>query len=128
MANEDCRPAWTPDGKVRCVPASISIIDLRFFSDPACKKLIFNCGQDPSCSTKKAVVGRADAFGRIQLTDGFTGGIRLEKTTIYYRDGGNGGVCTGIGANVTDQYEATGTLPWGDLPTLPERNPLPAGL
>jgi len=125
VANEDCQPAWSPDGKARCVPESVPIVSLRYFSDSTCTRLIFNCTGGTACETQKVVFGRPDAYGRIQVTDGSKAATALAKTNIYYNDGTS---CRQIGANVEGQYQSTGVLPWDTFPELPERNPLPAGL
>ncbi|HEX2658654.1 MAG TPA: hypothetical protein VHU40_10290 [Polyangia bacterium] len=122
VANEDCRPAWTPGGKVRCLPASVPIVGERFFSDATCKRLIFYC-TGTNCTTRKFAFGRTQSYGRMTVTDAFTGGTPLSTTMgIYYFDGS---ACSLASLHATDYYEATGAVSWDTFPALPERNPLP---
>jgi hypothetical protein len=124
VANEDCSPVWTPDGDVRCVPASVSIITQPiYFTDAGCTKPSFYCNKGEACDTQRVILTKRDTRGRIVATAAYATSTRLAKTNLY---SGNPGSCSQVGANVLDNSAPGTALSWDTFPTLHERNPMVA--
>jgi hypothetical protein len=126
VANEDCSPVWTPDGAVRCAPASVAILTPPiYFTDAGCTKPSFYCTKGDACDTQKVILTTHDARGRYVATAAYATSTRLAMTNLY---SGSPGSCSQVGANVGNNSVLGTPLSWDTLPTLHERNPMVAPL
>ncbi len=119
VANEDCQPLWTPDGHVRCVPASVALLSPGKFSDSDCKQVAFSCDKGAACDTQKVVFGQRDTYGRTVVSVAFATSTRLDKTDVYVL---NSVRCTLSGTAVAGMSLPTSALSWELFPTLKERH------
>jgi len=122
-AGEDCRPIWTSDGQVRCLPASVWGINETYFSDPECQRFIFGCDKGPACDSQRVLRTKRRADGRVDATIVYGASRRLATTNLYF---GDGTTCALIGSSVMGISEVTGAeVPLDTFPALHERHPLP---
>jgi hypothetical protein len=116
VAGVDCNPVWTPEGLVRCVPASTMTSYPGFFSDATCKTPGYLC-YAADCSTQPMMDLDADrAVGLHALAI-----HRLVNVSAIYTLSGT--TCTAFPiAGTSFMFGPEAALPWDTFPPFTEVN------
>jgi hypothetical protein len=118
VTGEDCWPAWTTEGRVRCIPKSVNVIDDgAYFADAGCTTPVLNCIGD--CARAKVLRMTTDENGRPLAVAALTAGAGLPPTNVYVR---LDGACKQVGAEISGLTVAGDEIPLDTFPALTERN------
>jgi hypothetical protein len=123
VANEDCRPMWTPDGQVRCAPLSTALVT-PYFTDAQCKVPGYVCDQSAGCDGQKVVFAKTDLHGRILAQAAYTNTTALTTSPVPIY-GGN--PCQMVGNIQSKVYGPGMPISWDAFPSLREVHPIPTG-
>jgi hypothetical protein len=117
VAGADCNPIWTPEGRVRCVPTTVTVgpYTYGFFADAWCTTKVYLC-TNQACAGRPAIETALDANGELRPTS-----LRATKkpTAVYSSFGGDVG-CVPLMGDLSPYYTLEGPLPWDMFPALGE--------
>jgi hypothetical protein len=129
IINADCDPQWTPEGVVRCVPASVVIADPAApmfpdtFSDSACQMPALTCpimGTAQACGGLPVISMAVDTNGEKRAA---SLNVAEDVATLYAMSAGGG--CQSVPADSFAPfffYKPGASLPWDTYPELTEIN------
>lgn len=116
-----CRPVWTPDAGVRCVPTTTLIDPYTFlmFADADCTDPAYLCTVPEDCPYTDLIQMAYDDNGEYRALSR-RAAVSLSGQPIYMLTGGK---CTRNEPTETPLYLRAGDeLPWDEYPQLVERN------
>jgi hypothetical protein len=116
-----CRPIWTPDAGVRCVPSTTLVDPYTYlmFADADCTDPAYLCTVPEDCPYSDLVTMAYDDNGEYRAVSR-RAAVRLSGEPIYSLAGGK---CTRNEPTATPLYLRAGAeLPWDEYPQLLEQN------
>jgi hypothetical protein len=116
-----CRPIWTPDAGVRCVPSTTLVDPYRYlmFADADCTDPAYLCTTPEDCPYTDLVTMAYDDNGEYRAVSR-RAAVSLSGEPIYSLSGAN---CTRNEPTATPLYLRAGAeLPWDEYPQLIEQN------